>query len=300
MIEIINLNKKYEKTIALNNISLKIKKGDFFSLFGKNGAGKSTAIGILSSLIKKDSGTIIIDNYNLDTNMLEIKCLIGIVPQEYNFNQFETVLNIILNQAGYYGISRRYAYQISEKYLKLFNLWDKKHLISMHLSGGMKRCLMIIRALIHEPKILILDEPTAGVDIVLKRIIWNFLKDINKKGTTIILTTHYLEEIKHLCKNVAIINDGKILLQTTVELLLNKFEKKTYIVETKNTDKLDKLTNANLNIKYKDNNKREITFNKNLNLNYLFKILNEKNIIIKNITNQQENLENLFINLINN
>lgn len=229
MINIVNLKKIYSNNIlALDNISFNINKGDFFAILGKNGAGKSTLIGILTSLLKKTSGKVFISGFDLDTDELLIKKLIGYVPQEYNFNQFEIVMDIILDQAGFYGIKRTYAFKIANFYLKLFNLWDKRNSVSMNLSGGMKRRLMIIRSLIHNPTILILDEPTTGVDIFSRKIILDFLKKFNKDGNTIVLTTHYLEEVEKLCNKVIIIDIGSIILNINVCDLLLKLKKKIY------------------------------------------------------------------------
>lgn len=298
MIIINNLFKKYNEKTILNNISLKITDGDFFSIFGKNGAGKSTTIGIITSLINKDKGEIIISNYDIDKNKNEIKSLIGFVPQEYNFNQFESVLEIILNQAGYYGIPRKYAIQKAELLLKIFNLLEKKETIAMKLSGGMKRCLMIIRALIHDPKILILDEPTAGVDIISRKMIWNFLKQINNEGKTIVLTTHYLEEIEKLCKNVAIIHEGKILTQTNVKDLIEKVDNFTYLIETEKLKKYLSINKKSFKIKTLSNYELEVCINRNKNFNYLLKILKLNNVKIKTVTKIQNNLEKLLLNFI--
>ncbi|HIH2762350.1 MAG TPA: ABC transporter ATP-binding protein [Candidatus Azoamicus sp.] len=234
MIKIDNLNKKYKNLIALNGISFSVEKGSFFSLLGKNGAGKSTTIGIIMSLIKKDSGKIFINNYDMDKDITQIKPLIGFMPQEYNFNQFETVIDIITNQAGFYGIKKSDAIKHADVLLKKFDLWNFKFSISMSLSGGLKRRLMLIRSLIHKPEILILDEPTAGVDIISRRLIWDYLKEINFNGTTIILTSHYLEEIEKLCTDVAIIHKGNIILKTKVSNLINKINDKIFILEIEN------------------------------------------------------------------
>lgn len=298
MITINKLTKKYGKKIALHDISLTIKHGDFFSLLGKNGAGKSTLIGILASLIKKDYGDINILNYNLDRDNAYIKQLIGLVPQEYNFNQFETVLEIILNQAGYYGISRKESFLKAKMLLKLLDLWESKDTISMKLSGGMKRRLMLIRSLIHDPKILMLDEPTAGVDIITRHIIWNLLTDINKSGTTIILTTHYFEEIEKLCTNVAIIQNGIITLESNIRTLINDIEIQTYLIETPSANLLLNIKNNNFKIIEKSHNLFEISFSKNIPLNNLLQLLLENNIPIYDIKNQKNNLENLFMTLI--
>lgn len=288
MIRIENLKKKYKNLIALNNISFSVEKGSFFSLLGKNGAGKSTTIGILMSLIKKDSGKIFIKNYDMDKDITKIKPLIGFMPQEFNFNQFETVIDIIVNQAGFYGIEKSVAIKNAEILLKKFELWDFRYSISMSLSGGMKRRLMLIRSLIHNPEILILDEPTAGVDIMSRRMIWDFLKEINSNGKTIILTSHYLEEIERLCNNVAIIEKGNILIKTTVLDLINKTNEKTFIIDIENNNKKDELKQV------------EILLKKNESLNKELMSLINKNTQIKDIKHKTNNLEELFIKLTSN
>lgn len=299
MIIINNLNKNYGKKKALDNVSFNIKKGDFFSLLGKNGAGKSTTIGILVSLIKKDSGKIKINNIDLDDDPSKIKALIGFVPQEYNFNQFERVSEIIINQAGYYGIKRHEAIKHTERLLKLFDLWNNKDTVSMQLSGGMKRRLMIARALIHNPDILILDEPTAGVDIISRRLIWNFLKNFNKNSKTIILTTHYLEEVESLCNNVAIINNGQIITEISVKDLLNNIEKKIFNLEIENLNNLLPYKSNDYEIKIINKNNIEIHSNPHIHLNSCLKEIMNNNILIKDIKSERNRLENLFINLIN-
>ena len=216
-----NLTKVYEDSFkALESISLNVKKGDFFALLGPNGAGKSTTIGIICSLVRKTEGKVSIFQYDVDTDFSAAKHLIGVVPQEFNFNQFEKPIDILVTQAGYFGITSDIALKRAEEYLKQLGLWEKRNDFSRNLSGGMKRRLMIARALIHEPKLLILDEPTAGVDIELRRSMWNFLTEINKSGTTIILTTHYLEEAESLCRNIAIIAHGKLIENTSMHALL--------------------------------------------------------------------------------
>ncbi|MDH5602138.1 MAG: ABC transporter ATP-binding protein, partial [Gammaproteobacteria bacterium] len=234
-LEIIDLHKTYKNGVkALDGVSLEVKQGDFFALLGPNGAGKSTTIGIISSLVNKSSGEVKIFGHDLDRELETAKSFIGLVPQEFNFNQFEPTIEIVANQAGYYGISRKVAFQRAEKYLKQLGLWEKRRTIGRELSGGMKRRLMIARALVHEPKILILDEPTAGVDIEIRRSMWAFLRDINEQGTTIILTTHYLEEAESLCKHIAIINDGIVIENTEMKTLLAKLHVETFVL---NSDK---------------------------------------------------------------
>src|SRR3990167_5663281 len=219
------------KLTALKAIDLEVAEGDFFALLGPNGAGKSTTIGIVSSLIKKTSGKVFVFGHNLDTELAKAKSLIGIVPQEINFNQFEKMTQILINQAGYYGIPKKMAEQKMEIYLKEMNLWEMRNQQAFKLSGGMKRRLMIVRALMTEPKLLILDEPTAGVDIELRHILWNLLKKINEQGITIILTTHYLEEAEQLCKHVAIINHGTIIKQGNMKKLLSRLNVHTIMLD---------------------------------------------------------------------
>ncbi|HFL8794822.1 MAG TPA: ABC transporter ATP-binding protein [Candidatus Azosocius sp. HAIN] len=298
-IEIIKLNKIYNKNfLALCNININVEIGDFFALLGPNGAGKSTIIGILTSLIKKTSGKIFFFGYDFDYSINIIKKFVGFVPQEFNFNYFETILEIIINQAGYYGITKKKALNIAEYYLNKLDLWKYKNTISRNLSGGMRRKLMIIRALIHNPKILILDEPTAGIDIELRYFIWNFLSDLNKSGVTIILTTHYLEEAEFLCNKISIINKGEIVLNTLLEDLIFNFKKKTLICEV-----LEEIINLPISDRFKiykiKEKVLEIILLKKSTFNDLFNFFNEKNINIINIKNKTSYLEELFINTIN-
>ncbi len=299
MININNLIKFYKEKKVLNDISLNVNEGDFFSLLGKNGAGKSTLINILCSLANKTSGKIYIKNYDLDKDQIKIKLLIGMMPQEYNFSQFDTILDIILNQAGFYGISRKQAYSNAKFLLKTFDLWDKKDEISFKLSGGMKRRLMLIRSLIHDPQILFLDEPTNGVDVISRKIIWDFLIKINKNGKTIFLTTHYFEEIETLCNEIAIIENGKILVRNNVKNILNKIEKEIYLIKSQNIEDLLKLSNNEFQFIQKNFNTVELTFNKNNNLRNILKLIIDKNIDITKITNEKNKLEEIFINIIN-
>jgi len=294
-----DLTKLYDGSIlALDRVSMSINKGDFFALLGKNGAGKSTAIGILTSLVKKDSGKVYISDYDLDFDIMNIKSLIGFVPQEYNFSQFETVHDIVLNQAGFYGIKRSLAIERAKFYLNFFGLWEKRYSVSMSLSGGMKRRLMIVRALIHDPNILILDEPTAGVDILSRRLIWDFLRDFNKEGKTIILTTHYLEEVEYLCNSVAIIDLGSILLRTSVYDLLNRVSKRTILLEVENSDNIDRLDFINFKLFKKDRNLIEVLFVNDDSLNFLFDYLIKRGVIINNVKNKHNRLEELFVDLV--
>ena len=231
-ISIDNLRKTYANGFsALKGVSLRVNQGDFFALLGPNGAGKSTTIGILSTLVKRSSGSVEIFGRNVDTHVYETKYDLGLVPQEFNFNQFEKVQDVVVTQAGYYGLPKKLALERAEKYLRKLGLWEKRDERSRSLSGGMKRRLMIARALAHEPRLLILDEPTAGVDIELRRSMWEFLKEINSQGTTIVLTTHYLEEAEQLCKKIAIIDEGKIIENTSMKDLLSKLDSETFILD---------------------------------------------------------------------
>ena len=231
-LQITNLKKTYQSGLqALKGISLEVNEGDFFALLGPNGAGKSTTIGIITSLVNKTDGEVNVFGLNIDSNPIEAKSLIGVAPQEINFSQFENPLEILINQAGYYGINRKTAFARAEKYLRSMGLWEKRSHPSRTLSGGLKRRLMIARALIHEPKLLILDEPTAGVDVELRRSMWDLLTDINKQGTTIVLTTHYLEEAENLCKNVAIIDKGNIIENSSMKSILSKLDVETFIFD---------------------------------------------------------------------
>lgn len=299
-LEINNLTKIYpNKLIALNSINLNVNQGDFFALLGPNGAGKSTAIGIICDLTKKTSGSVKIFGHCIDENNDAAKSCIGIVPQEINFSQFETCLEIVVNQGGFYGIKRSHATKRAEKYLRKLNLWEKRNERSRNLSGGMKRRLMIARALVHEPKMLILDEPTAGVDVELRRSMWDFLIDINQQGVTIVLTTHYLEEAESLCKNIAIINHGKIVENTSMKELLSKLNKETFIFDLNNPIK--ELPNLDdYNLKLIDTTTIEVEVDRERNINKLFEILTKKNINITSMRNKTGRLEELFLKLLNN
>lgn len=299
-LEINNLTKIYpNKLIALNSINLNVNQGDFFALLGPNGAGKSTAIGIICDLTKKTSGSVKIFGHCIDENNDAAKSCIGIVPQEINFSLFETCLEIVVNQGGFYGIKRSHATKRAEKYLRKLNLWEKRNERSRNLSGGMKRRLMIARALVHEPKMLILDEPTAGVDVELRRSMWDFLIDINQQGVTIVLTTHYLEEAESLCKNIAIINHGKIVENTSMKELLSKLNKETFIFDLNNPIK--ELPNLDdYNLKLIDTTTIEVEVDRERNINKLFEILTKKNIDITSMRNKTSRLEELFLKLLNN
>ena len=299
-LEINNLTKIYpNKLIALNSINLNVNQGDFFALLGPNGAGKSTAIGIICDLTRKTSGSVKVFGHCIDENNDAAKSCIGIVPQEINFSLFETCLEIVVNQGGFYGIKRSHATKRAEKYLRKLNLWEKRNERSRNLSGGMKRRLMIARALVHEPKMLILDEPTAGVDVELRRSMWDFLIDINQQGVTIVLTTHYLEEAESLCKNIAIINHGKIVENTSMKELLSRLNKETFIFDLNNPIK--ELPNLDdYNLKLIDTTTIEVEVDRERNINKLFEILTKKNINITSMRNKTSRLEELFLKLLTN
>ncbi|MDA8561954.1 ABC transporter ATP-binding protein, partial [Gammaproteobacteria bacterium] len=284
-------------TTALDNINLKVEEGDFFALLGPNGAGKSTAIGILCSLITKTSGSVKIFGYDIDKHLQKAKSCIGVVPQEINFHPFEKILNVLINQAGFYGISEKFARKRAEYFLKKMRLWDQKNNSVLKLSGGMKRRLMIARALINDPKLLILDEPTAGVDIEIRYSVWSFLSELNNNGTTIILTTHYLEEAEQLCKNIAIIDHGQIIEKSNMKSMLNQLHIQTIIFDTYN-NLPESLDLPDYNFNKIDHTTFEIDVSKNQNFNNLFKLFDEKDISIKSIRNKTNRLEELFVRLI--
>ena len=293
-----NLTKTYSNGHkALHGIDLEIKHGDFFALLGPNGAGKSTTIGIITSLIKKTSGDIRIYGIDIDKNFVKAKTYIGLVPQEINFNTFEPINEIIINQAGYYGVPRSIAVPEAEKILKKLGLWEKKDQFSRKLSGGMQRRLMVARALIHKPKLLILDEPTAGADVEVRRLMWEYLKFLNDNGTTIILTTHYLEEAENLCKSIAIIDDGRILENASMKNFLSQLKNETFIIytETKVT-KENKLPGQDSKII--DDNTIEISISSGTDINSLVQQLSEQGIKIKSLKNKTNRLEELFMRLV--
>ena len=296
-ISIQNLAKTYANGFeALKGISLEVQEGDFFALLGPNGAGKSTTIGVISTLVNKTSGSVEVFGKNVDTHVYETKLDFGVVPQEVNFSLFEKVRDIVMTQAGYYGLPRKLAEQRCEKYLRKLGLWEKRDERSRTLSGGMKRRLMIARALVHEPKLLILDEPTAGVDIELRRSMWEFLTEINNSGTTIILTTHYLEEAEQLCRNIAIIDAGKIVENTSMRKLLNELDSQVYILET--TSRIPsgfdlELDNASLEIV--DEHCIEVTVSGGLSINEVFGLFTKADIKIDSMRNKTNRLEQLFL-----
>lgn len=293
-----NLAKVYPNGVtALKGIDLEVKEGDFFALLGQNGAGKSTTIGIICSLVNKSSGTVSVFGHDIDIELAKAKSLIGVVPQEMNFSVFETLAQILTNQAGYYGIPKHIAEERMEKYLKEMGIWEKRNQPAMRLSGGMKRRLMIARALMNEPKLLILDEPTAGVDVELRHTLWRFLSKLNQDGTTIILTTHYLEEAEHLCKNVAIIDHGEIIENTNMKSLINRLHMQTLIFDVENT-----LTNVPALKDYEcrllDENTIEVEIHRHQSINELFTLFNEQNIRVAGMRNKTNRLEELFIHLV--
>ncbi len=292
------LSKTYDGNFqALKGISLTVKQGDFFALLGPNGAGKSTTIGIICSLVLKTSGTVSIFGCDIDTDFSQAKQYVGVVPQEFNFNQFEKPIDILVNQAGYFGIPREIAVERAEKYLRQLGLWEKSHAPSRALSGGMKRRLMIARALIHEPKLLVLDEPTAGVDIELRRSMWDFLRQINAHGTTIILTTHYLEEAESLCRNVAIIDHGQIVKNTSIKELLQQLNKELFVLDIR-----EEITAtpeiAGYPITLVDGHTLEVEVEKSQSINQLFAVLSERGIHVLSMRNKTNRLEELFIKMV--
>lgn len=292
-----NLHKTYGNHMhALKGIDLHIEEGDFFALLGPNGAGKSTTINILCSLVKKTAGTVKIFAVDVDKDFPAAKSYLGIVPQEFNFHPFEKVIDIIVNQAGYYGITRQVALQRAEKHLKALDLWDKRDNIARFLSGGMKRRLMIVRALIHQPKVLILDEPTAGVDIELRRGLWQFLREVNQEGVTVILTTHYLEEAESLCRNIAIINHGQIVEHTSMQQLLRTLEQETFIFDSQSClpEEIDLDGHV---VRRVDDYTFEADIQRHEHLNNLFAALSKQNIDITSMRNKANRLEELFVRL---
>lgn len=293
-----DLTKTYTSgTVALKGISFDVAPGDFFALLGPNGAGKSTTIGIISSLVNKTTGTVKVFDYDLDTHLDEAKVQIGLVPQEFNFNIFEKTFEIVVAQAGYYGVPRKVAKQRAEYYLKKLGLWDKRDDTAGRLSGGMKRRLMIARALVHEPKLLILDEPTAGVDIEIRRSMWEFLREINQQGTTIILTTHYLEEAENLCKNIAIIDKGSIIENTSMRNLLTKLNIETFIFDLK-SGLADLPHIPDFSARMLDQHTLEVDMQRGQTLNQLFDALRQYQIEVVSMRNKANRLEELFLSLI--
>jgi ABC-2 type transport system ATP-binding protein len=293
-----NLRKTYNNGFeALKGIDLQVEEGDFFALLGPNGAGKSTAIGIISSLVTASSGSVTVFGHDLKTERDKAKSCIGLVPQEVNFNQFDTAKSIVLNQAGYYGLPRKLAMQRMEYCLKQMDLWDKRDTISRRLSGGMKRRVMIARAMVHAPKLLILDEPTAGVDIEIRRSMWQMMQEVNQQGTTIILTTHYLEEAESLCRNIAIIDEGRIVEHSSMANLLARLHIEHFIL-----DLAQPLTIAPVidgcQIELVSDKVLDVSIPKEIGLNHLFNQLTTHNIQVMSLKNKTNRLEQLFMDLV--
>ena len=290
-----NLRKTYKNGFeALKGIDLDVQSGDFFALLGPNGAGKTTTIGIISSLINKTEGKVQIYGVDIDQDFAAAKRLIGLVPQEFNFNVFEPVLEVVANQAGFYGIQRKEAFERAERSLRQLGLWDKRHEGARQLSGGMKRRLMIARALVHDPKLLILDEPTAGVDIEIRHSMWEFMQEINANGTTIILTTHYLEEAKNLCRNIAIIDQGKLVQHSSMRDLLYQLQMETFLLNLR-----EPLVGApgidDYRIKVIDDHTLEVDVHRDQSINALFNTLSQHHIDVLSMRTKKNRLEQLFM-----
>jgi len=292
------LVKTYKNGVqALKGIDLDVEEGDFFAMLGPNGAGKTTLIGIVTSLVTKSAGTIKVFGHDIDTELERAKSCIGIVPQEINFNMFESPETIVVNQAGFYGIERSLARQRAEKYLKQLHLWDKRKSMARSLSGGMKRRLMIARALMHEPRLLILDEPTAGVDIEIRRSMWDFLREINRQGTTIILTTHYLEEAENLCRHIAIIDGGRIIERDRMSNLLRKLQTESFLLTLRSqVSAVPEL--PGFNVKLVDDHTLEVEVHKEQNLNDIFTSLSARGIEVLSMRNKVNRLEEMFMRLV--
>ena len=297
-LSISNLTKTYRNGVqALKGIDLDVEQGNFFALLGPNGAGKTTTIGIITSLVNKSSGSVSVFGHDIDREIAVAKSCIGVVPQEINFNQFESVETILTNQAGFYGIPRRLARERTERYLKQLQLWDRRRSIARTLSGGMKRRLMIARALVHEPRLLILDEPTAGVDIEIRRTMWEFLRETNERGVTIILTTHYLEEAEHLCRNVAIIDKGRIIVNDRMSNVLRKLQSETFVLNLR-----EPMTTApalpGFGVTLIDAHTLEVEASKDRSLNDIFVRLAAQGVDVLSMRNKVNRLEELFMRLV--
>ena len=301
-ISIKDLDKTYANGVeALKEVSLEVQQGDFFALLGPNGAGKSTTIGVISTLINKSGGSVEVFGRSVDTHIYETKLDLGVVPQEINFSQFERVKDIVLTQAGYYGLPRQLAKERCDKYLKKLGLWEKRFDRSRSLSGGMKRRLMIARALVHEPRLLILDEPTAGVDIELRRSMWDFLTEINANGTTIILTTHYLEEAEQMCRNIAIIDEGEIIENTSMKKLIAELDSQVFILDTPNEIKTKpEITIDDALIHRIDAHSFEVKVPSGKLINEVFEELDKQGIKISSMRNKTNRLEQLFLSRLRN
>ena len=291
------LRKTYKGGVeALKGIDLAVEEGDFYALLGPNGAGKSTTIGILSSLVNKSSGRVQIFGHDIDRELELAKAQLGLVPQEFNFSQFEKVLQIVVNQAGFYGVPRKLAYERAEQYLTQLDLWDKRDKQARTLSGGMKRRLMIARALMHRPRLLILDEPTAGVDIEIRRSMWQFLQQLNAEGVTIILTTHYLEEAEMLCRNIGIIDRGRIVENTSMRTLLSKLHVETFILDL--AVPVSALQLPGFKWQPLNDSSIEVEIEKSVGLNSLFEALSAQQIKVVSMRNKANRLEELFVRLV--
>ncbi len=297
-LELQGLKKTYSNGFeALKGIDMVVEEGDFFALLGPNGAGKSTTIGIITSLVNKTAGSVKVFGADLDREPMKVKRLLGLVPQEFNFNMFEPVEEVVLNQAGYYGVAPSEARERTEESLKKLGLWEKRRTTARALSGGMKRRLMIARALVHDPKLLILDEPTAGVDIEIRRSMWEYLREINQRGTTIILTTHYLEEAEQLCRNVAIIDQGGIIEHTSIRRLLNQLDRETLILELQHPlDQAPQLEHYPTTLT--DEQTLEVEIRREQGLSLLFEELRHNNIEVMGMRNKANRLEELFLDLV--
>ncbi|MDH4124150.1 MAG: ABC transporter ATP-binding protein [Gammaproteobacteria bacterium] len=295
-----NLSKTYANgNVALKGIDLVVEAGDFYALLGPNGAGKTTAIGIVTSLVNKSGGDVEIFGHSIDTDLEAAKSCIGLVPQEINLNLWDSVYNIVLNQAGYYGLPRRLAQQRTEKYLQAMRLWDRRRQAARSLSGGMKRRLMIARALVHEPKLLILDEPTAGVDIEIRRSMWDYLREINAAGTTIILTTHYLEEAESLCRHVAIIDEGRIIEDAPMKTVLRKLQREVFVLSLEEPISAAPALDG-FEARLLDNLELEVAKGPARSMNELFAQLAQQNIRVLSLRNKANRLEELFMRLVEN
>ncbi|MGY3961596.1 ABC transporter ATP-binding protein [Aeromonas popoffii] len=296
-LEISGLKKTYQGGVeALKGIDLTVKQGDFFALLGPNGAGKSTTIGIISSLVNKSAGKVKVFGYDIDSDLEQAKAQLGLVPQEFNFSQFEKVIQIVTHQAGFYGVPKAEAKIRAEKYLRQLDLWDKRDMPARTLSGGMKRRLMIARALMHEPRLLILDEPTAGVDIEIRRSMWTFLKELNEQGVTIILTTHYLEEAEMLCRNIGIIDKGRLIENTSMKKLLGKLSRETFMLDLAPGSVVPNV--PEFNGRMQDERTLEVDLDKSQSLNSLFEQLSGQQVQVLSMRNKANRLEELFVSLV--
>lgn len=296
-LEISGLKKTYQGGVeALKGIDLTVRQGDFFALLGPNGAGKSTTIGVISSLVNKSAGKVKVFGYDIDSDLEHAKAQLGLVPQEFNFSQFEKVIQIVTHQAGFYGVPKAEAKIRAEKYLRQLDLWEKRDMPARTLSGGMKRRLMIARALMHEPKLLILDEPTAGVDIEIRRSMWTFLKDLNEQGVTIILTTHYLEEAEMLCRNIGIIDKGRLIENTSMKNLLGKLGRETFLLDLALGSAVPEV--PEFNGRMQDERTLEVDLDKSQSLNSLFEQLSNQQVQVVSMRNKANRLEELFVNLV--